>query len=121
MFSDVRTPCAPGTCCEPAPSGPPDTTPESTLVPCHAGERVAVDGVEVVVVRHVVSEDFGVYHVTFTLLARLVHGLRGGKAHPTKPRRSKMRKAPPSPISPTPVPTAKWRTRNHWKRQHLST
>lgn len=58
-------------------AGPPDAAPESTLVPGHAGESVAIDGVEVVMVGHVVREDLGVYHVTFALLARLVHGLWG--------------------------------------------
>lgn len=66
---------APGASLEPMHALHP--APESTLVPSHAGERVAVDGVEIVVVRHVVGEDLGVDHVAFALLARLVHGLRG--------------------------------------------
>lgn len=56
-------------------------TPESTLVPGHAGEGVAVDGIEVIMVWHVMGKDFSVYHVAFTLLTRFVHGLWGRKHH----------------------------------------
>ena len=83
----------------PRSAGRADRAPESTLVPSHARESVAVDGVEVVVVWHVVGEDLGVDHVAFALLARLVHGLWGGKGRRTKLRRSRMGKAP-GPGSP---------------------
>lgn len=73
-----------------------ETAPESTLVPGHAGESVAVDGVEVVVIRHVVREDLGVDHVALALLARLVHGLWGGKGRGTRLTSSKTGRAPPS-------------------------
>lgn len=63
------------------PHEPSHHTPEPTLVPSHAGERVAIDGVEVIMVWHVVGEDFSIYHVAFTLLTRFVHGLWGGKHH----------------------------------------
>lgn len=63
------------------PPKPSHGTPESTLVPGHAGEGVAVDGIEVIMVWHVMGKDFSVYHVAFTLLTRFVHGLWGGKHH----------------------------------------
>lgn len=75
------------------------STPESALVPGHSGECVAVDGVEVVMVWHIVGEDFSVYHVTFALLTRFVHGLWVGKHHGWKLMRSQVGPLP-SPMTP---------------------
>ena len=49
--------------------------PQATLVLGHPGEHVAVEGVEVVVVRHVVGDHLGVDNVALVLPTRLVQSL----------------------------------------------
>lgn len=89
----------------PHPHKPSHSTPESTLVPGHAGERVAIDGVEVVMVWHIVGKDFSIYHVAFTLLARFVHGLWVGEAPLTNTEEKPDRNSAPFPA---PLPLDSW-------------
>lgn len=72
----------------PHPHKPSHSTPESALVPGHSGECVAIDGVEVVMVWHIMGEDLSVYHVAFALLTCFVHGLWVEKHHGSKLMRS---------------------------------
>lgn len=89
------------------PPKPSQGTPESTLVPGYAGEGVAVDGVEVIVVWHIMSKDFSVYHIAFTLLTRFVHGLWGGKHH--GPNRNSI-----FPNAPAPGHRLTWQHLSSW-------
>lgn len=49
--------------------------PEPTLVLGHAGECVAVECVEIVVIRNIMSDNFSVDDVTLILLAGFVQSL----------------------------------------------
>lgn len=51
------------------------SVPQPTLVLGHACQHVAVYGVEVVMVRHVMSDDFRIDDVALTLLAGLIQSL----------------------------------------------
>lgn len=71
-----------------SPPEPSHSTPESALVPGHSGECVAIDGVEVVMVWHIVGEDLSVNHVALALLTCFVHGLWVGNHQGSKLTRS---------------------------------
>lgn len=54
-------------------------SPQSALVLSHPGQHVAVERVEVVVIRDIMSDDFSIDDVTLALLAGFVQSLEDKK------------------------------------------
>ncbi len=54
---------------------PCSSVPQPRLVLGHTSQHVAVYGVEVVMVRHIMSDDFCIDYVALTLLAGLIQSL----------------------------------------------